>query len=83
MPIYEFYCADCRERFERLTSFAASANGVTCPSCRGNRVRKLFSVFATGGRGSDNREDSSGDYGVDGDFDGSCACGGSCGCGGH
>ena len=83
MPMYDFYCADCRERFELLTSYAASAGGVSCPTCQGSRVRKLFSVFATGGRASDS---GASDYGAESDggaYGGGCACGGACSCGGH
>ncbi len=83
MPLYDFYCSDCRKRFELFTSYAASAGMVACPTCRGNHVRKLFSVFATGGRGSGASADSASDYGEDGDYGGGCACGGACSCGGH
>lgn len=80
MPLYEFYCSDCRERFERLITYAASEHNLICPSCQGTRVRKLFSVFATSGRGG---SDSAGDYDDSGDFGGGCSCGGACSCGGH
>ncbi len=83
MPMYDFYCSDCRERFEVFTSYAASAGGVSCPSCQGSRVRKLFSVFATSGRGSGASADGFGDYAEDSGSGGGCACGGACSCGGH
>jgi len=81
MPIYDFYCSDCRERFELLTSYATSAGEIACPNCQGSRVRKLFSVFATSGRASDSGE--YGSYGEDAGYSGGCACGGACSCGGH
>lgn len=82
MPIYEYYCSDCRHTFEKMSSFAASS-GVACPTCQGERVRKLFSVFARAGRGGDGDYAMDG-YGSDGD-DGysGCSCGGACSCGGH
>lgn len=83
MPIYEFYCSDCRRKFELLTSYAASVAGARCPTCEGQRVRKLFSVFARGGRaggGSDFDYDDGGDYEASA---GGCSCGGACSCGGH
>ena len=89
MPLYDFYCSDCRDRFEVFTSYAASAGGVSCPRCRGSHVRKLFSMFATSGRGSGASDGGYGDYGDYGDYDddaghsGGCACGGACSCGGH
>jgi putative FmdB family regulatory protein len=80
MPLYEFFCFDCSQKFERLTTYAVSAkaDGVICPTCQGTHVRKLFSVFARAGRGGD--DDS--DYGESVDF-GGCSCGGACSCGGH
>lgn len=83
MPMYDFYCSDCRERFELFTSYATSVGGVSCPNCQGNRVRKLFSVFATNGRGSGSSADSASDFGEDSGYGGGCACGGACSCGGH
>ncbi len=81
MPLYEYYCSDCRGKFEVLTSYEASQGAMLCATCHGSNVRKLLSVFARPSRGGDD-----GDFGEfsDGgeDFDGGgCACGGgSCGC---
>ena len=88
MPIYEYYCKDCRDKFELLTTYTESEVDIECSKCHGSNVRKLFSVFArTRGGGSDFGE--SGDFG-DGDgvddegeymSGGSCTCGGgACGC---
>jgi putative FmdB family regulatory protein len=85
MPIYEYYCSDCRRKFEKMSSFAASS-GVACPTCQGERVRKLFSVFARSGRGdsSDADDYTLDDYGADSDGGyGGCSCGGACSCGAH
>jgi putative FmdB family regulatory protein len=50
MPLYEYRCRDCEERFEEVVLGAARPR---CPSCQGKRVDKLLSVFAVGsGRGS-------------------------------
>ena len=79
MPLYEYYCSDCRGKFEMLTSFAASEGDVVCTKCHGEHVRKLFSVFAT----SHGASDSLGSMGADDygdDYNGSCACGGACNC---
>ena len=40
MPLYEFCCDDCRATFEEL---AAPGATVTCPSCGGERTRRLWS----------------------------------------
>lgn len=85
MPLYEYYCSDCRGKFEALTSYEASQAGMVCATCHGTNVRKLLSVFARPSRGgSDDFGDfSDGDYGDDGGEDfggGGCSCGGACGC---
>jgi putative FmdB family regulatory protein len=87
MPIYEYYCKDCRNKFELLTTYTESEVDIECSKCHGSSVRKLFSVFARARGGGDAFGD--GDFGDGDDFDddgeymsgGSCACGGgSCGC---
>ncbi len=45
MPIYEFTCDQCQERFEELVS-ASEAGGVTCPACGCAEVTRVFSSFA-------------------------------------
>ena len=47
MPIYEYHCITCDQRFERLTSGAERLE-VTCPRCRGGKVERLLSTFAVG-----------------------------------
>jgi len=48
MPIYEYQCLDCGERFEVLQRMGAGGEGLTCPQCRKSRVTKQFSTFASG-----------------------------------
>lgn len=43
MPIYEYQCRECEERFERFVSGRAR---VACPECESKRVERLLSVFA-------------------------------------
>lgn len=44
MPLYEYRCADCATRFERLTY---DRDGVpACPSCGGANARRLLSLIA-------------------------------------
>lgn len=48
MPIYEYYCHDCRKRvsvFFRSMS-AASDAAARCPKCTGARLRRLVSRVA-------------------------------------
>ncbi len=54
MPIYEYYCKDCRDKFELLTTYTESEVDIECSKCHGSNVRKLFSVFARTRGGGDN-----------------------------
>jgi putative FmdB family regulatory protein len=86
MPLYEYYCADCHDRFEVLSSYdAAQAGRTVCTSCHGSNVRKLLSVVAKRGHGDADDFGDPGDFGDTGDFGddagGACGCGGACTCG--
>lgn len=72
MPLYEYYCSDCKTKFELLVSHQ-HADDMVCTKCRSEHVRRLLSVFSMAGK--------MGEYGEYGDFDSSSE-GGSCGCGG-
>ncbi len=48
MPVFEFECEECGERFEELT--AAEAGGVACPACGSTRARRLWSPVSPAGR---------------------------------
>jgi putative FmdB family regulatory protein len=48
MPIYEFECDGCGERFEELV--AAGAEAVACPACGSERTRRLMSSVSPPGR---------------------------------
>jgi len=90
VPIYEYYCKDCRNKFELLTTYTDSEVNIECSKCHGSNVRKLFSVFARTRGGDGDDFDDGGDFGDGGDYGddegeymsgGSCACGGgACGC---
>jgi putative FmdB family regulatory protein len=47
MPIYEYRCQHCEERFEQLVPLRAEQPPVTCPHCGTHEVRKLLSTFAS------------------------------------
>ena len=76
MPLYEYYCSDCKSKFELIVSHQ-HADDVVCMKCRSEKVRRLLSVFARATRSGD-------DFGYDdgGELEagGSCGCGGDCGC---
>jgi putative FmdB family regulatory protein len=48
MPIYEFECEQCGERFEELV--AAGADDVPCPQCGSTGTRRLLSNVSPPGR---------------------------------
>jgi putative FmdB family regulatory protein len=84
LPIFEFYCSDCRGKFEVLTSYENSQGQMVCATCHGTNVRKLLSVFARPSRGGSDDFGDGGEYdgGDDDDYGGSggCSCGGACSC---
>ena len=45
MPIYEYYCYDCKKRVSVLfrTMAAADAGASACPNCAGQRLQRLMS----------------------------------------
>jgi len=46
MPIYEYRCHECGEKFEKLVRLSTSTSEIECPKC-GSRVDKLISAFST------------------------------------
>ncbi|MBX6770515.1 MAG: zinc ribbon domain-containing protein [Chloroflexi bacterium] len=75
MPLYEYQCAACDTRFEKLSSFAHADQDVVCPICGNTHPRRLISIFATLSPSGDRASASA--------SGGGCACGGACSCGGH
>lgn len=49
MPIYEFTCDHCEEKFEELVPFGSNGNGLSCPSCKSFDIRKMMSAFGISG----------------------------------
>ena len=47
MPIYEYECTKCGERFELRRSIADSDSEIRCPKCEAEYPRRVFSMFAT------------------------------------
>ena len=46
MPIYEYICTKCKNKFEMLRSLKDANNPVTCPTC-GGKAQKILSNCAT------------------------------------
>lgn len=49
MPLYEYHCQECGERFEKLLRMSDDPKAVRCPACTSAIVERLLSSFATGG----------------------------------
>ncbi len=51
MPVYEYRCPKCGERFERFVRSISAQAEVVCPRCGNTKVEKTVSLFAglTGG----------------------------------
>ncbi len=49
MPIYEYECRACGERFEKIVVNVSARP--SCPACDGRKVKRLPSAFGIGGGG--------------------------------
>ena len=47
MPIYEYDCLDCGERYEKLIRTMKAKVTVTCPICGSQHARKAISLFGS------------------------------------
>jgi len=74
MPIYEYRCESCAERFEVLTRFAERDSAQVCPACESTKTRVLVSSFAFAGAG----DSPASDFASEAGGGGGC-CGGACG----
>lgn len=48
MPVYEFHCAKCDERFEIVSSLADRDENAVCPVCGVRDVTPVFGGFRVG-----------------------------------
>lgn len=54
MPVYEYICLKCNEKFSLLRSINASGYETNCPECASNEVKKVISAFCcSSGSGGD------------------------------
>ncbi len=49
MPMYEYVCDKCGERFSMLQPMSAAREGHRCPACGEKQTRRVMSSFATCG----------------------------------
>jgi putative FmdB family regulatory protein len=76
MPLYEYYCSDCRTKFELLVSHK-HADDVVCTKCHSEKIRRLLSVFTSQRGGSEDSVMSEMPTTLTG---GGCCGSGGCGC---
>ncbi len=73
MPIYEYRCKICNNRFEELVGIKDKDRGVVCPVCNSRKLEKLLSSF-NGGVSGQKKSDyfSSGCPGCSNPDEGNC-----------
>jgi len=47
MPIYEYQCTSCGEKFEAHRKITDRDSDVKCPKCGKKEPRRIFSTFGT------------------------------------
>lgn len=72
MPMYEYFCSDCRAVFEVLRPMADRELAAVCPLCESRSSMPLISRVAVRAGGAD--------AGFAMPSGGGCACGGACSC---
>jgi len=48
MPVYEYECTKCGERFELRRGMNDKDDEIRCPKCGTESPRRVFSLFAAG-----------------------------------
>ena len=77
MPIYEYVCKNCKNKFELMRSFSRSNENADCPRCQKKAERILSACYSMSSDSSGVSQPISGGGGC-----GSCG-GGSCSTCGH
>ena len=53
MPIYEYECTKCSEKFELRRGLADSDSDIKCPKCGVKNPKRVFSLFSTASSSSE------------------------------
>jgi putative FmdB family regulatory protein len=51
MPVYEYACDECGERFDVFFRSITQRTSPCCPKCGSDKVRKALSLFGVGSKG--------------------------------
>jgi putative FmdB family regulatory protein len=68
VPIYEYFCTDCRRRVSLLVRSISNPGTPTCPRCSGHNLERLMSRFSRV-RSEEDRLDALADPSAMGDID--------------
>jgi putative FmdB family regulatory protein len=52
MPVYEYKCKKCGNKFELRLGFSHDKSSIKCPRCEGKDPERVFSPFMTGSSSS-------------------------------
>ncbi|MBK9942391.1 MAG: zinc ribbon domain-containing protein [Kouleothrix sp.] len=63
MPLYEYICQTCGDRFEKLIRGDTSAQQIICPSCASAAIMRALSTFATSGSSAEQASPACGPVG--------------------
>ncbi len=58
MPVFEYKCSECNEKFEKLHKSSSQKDDISCPKCNSTNNKKLFSSFSAAVSGSTLSNDS-------------------------
>jgi len=47
MPVYEYECTNCKEKFELRRSIGDSDSEIKCPACGAGHPQRVLSLFAS------------------------------------
>ncbi len=51
MPVYEYYCTDCRKKFDALRPMSKADAPIACRNCEGKHISRVLSMFAAHSEG--------------------------------
>jgi putative FmdB family regulatory protein len=74
MPVYEYFCSNCRTKFDALRPMSEADVAIKCENCDSPRTGRVLSMFFAQTGGSSGPSEFGGGGG-------GCGCGGACSCG--
>ena len=59
MPIYEYQCVHCEQKFEVRQAIGEDGSSMSCPKCHAGDPKKLISLFFSRGSSVTERSEAS------------------------